>query len=199
VIFNPYEDSDFSCFRSTPKDSDLVFMGRLVDNKGVDLLLQSVARLRESGLYPSLTIIGDGPERANLEVMCKNLGLDIQVRFLGVLSGALRGQEVARHKIMVVPSRWPEPFGVVALEGIASGCAVVGSADGGLCDAIGPCGLLFPNGDVESLCAALTRLLGEDSLRKQLTDAGPTHLVNFQPSIIAGKYIDEFERIIAAQ
>jgi glycosyltransferase involved in cell wall biosynthesis len=131
--------------------------------------------------------------------MCKNLGLDIQVRFLGVLSGALRGQEVARHKIMVVPSRWPEPFGVVALEGIASGCAVVGSADGGLCDAIGPCGLLFPNGDVESLCAALTRLLGEDSLRKQLTDAGPTHLVNFQPSIIAGKYIDEFERIIAAQ
>jgi glycogen synthase len=199
VIFNPYDDSDFSPFRSSIKNLDVVYMGRLVGDKGVDLLIQSVAMLKESGLFPSVTIIGDGPERANLEAMCRNLNVDRQVRFLGALSGTERGMEVARHRIMVVPSRWPEPFGVVALEGIASGCALVGSANGGLSDAIGPCGLLFPNGDAKALRDALARLLSNEELRKQLTDAGPQHLVNFQPATIAARYIEEFERILSGR
>lgn len=199
IIFNPYEDSDFSPFRSTPKNSSVVYMGRLVYDKGVDLLIQSIAMLRESNMFPSVTIIGDGPERANLETMCTDLKVDSQVRFLGNLSGVARGQEVAKHKIMAVPSRWPEPFGIVALEGIASGCAIVASAGGGLGDAVGPCGLFFPNGDSESLRAALVRLLTDDDLRKQLTDLGPAHLANFKPTLIAQKYIDEFETIIASR
>jgi glycosyltransferase involved in cell wall biosynthesis len=197
VIFDPYEDSDFSRFRSTAKDADVVFMGRLVDNKGADLLIQAVAMLNETGMFPSVTIIGDGPERAHLEAMSRELKVDEQVRFAGILHGAQRGQEVSRHKIMVVPSRWPEPFGLVALEGIASGCAMIGSANGGLGDAIGPCGLLFPNGDAEGLRAALARLLSDERLRNQFTDAGPMHLAGFQPTTVAARYIEEFERILS--
>jgi glycosyltransferase involved in cell wall biosynthesis len=199
VIFNPYDDSDFSPFRSSLKNLDVVYMGRLVGDKGVDLLIQSVAMLKESGLFPSVTIIGDGPERANLEILCKNLSLDSQVRFVGNLSGSARGREVGRHKVMVVPSRWREPFGVVALEGIASGCAIIGSSGGGLGEAIGPCGLLFPNGDAESLRSALKQLLTDDVLRKTLADAGPAHLASFQPSLVARKYMHQFERILAAR
>lgn len=60
---------------------------------------------------------------------------------------------------MVVPSLWDEPFKIVALEGIACGCVVVGSKGGGLKDAIGPCGLTFDNGDVAGLTAQLINLL----------------------------------------
>jgi glycosyltransferase involved in cell wall biosynthesis len=60
-----------------------------------------------------------------------------------------------RHRILVVPSIWEEPFGIVALEGIASGCLAIGSEGGGLADAIGACGMTFPNGDSTALAALL--------------------------------------------
>ena len=60
------------------------------------------------------------------------LGLERQVEFTGVLQGETLVRTLNAHRIMVVPSRTPEPFGVVALEGIACGCVVVGSEGGGL-------------------------------------------------------------------
>src|SRR5262249_34552970 len=153
VIGNPYRDEIFHGIPGIERTLDLAFVGRLVTDKGVDLLLDALALLAGRGLQPSLSVIGDGPESERLEEQTRRLDLDGQVTFLGTGTGEDLCAILHHHRILVVPSRYNEPFGIVALEGIACGCAVVGSAGGGLPEAMGPCGLTFPNGDVPALAA----------------------------------------------
>jgi len=145
IIGNPFEPGEFRDLGDAFRTKDIVFMGRLVQAKGCDVALRSLAILKSEGMRPQFTVIGEGPEETRLKELTAELGLGDQVTFLGAIREG-RGREVARHKVMVVPSTWREPFGVVALEGIATGCAVVASEGGGLPDAVGPCGLLFKNG-----------------------------------------------------
>jgi glycosyltransferase involved in cell wall biosynthesis len=195
IIGNPFEARAFDGLLDTKRDKDIVFLGRLVSDKGCDLLLHALAELKSKNLFPSLTVIGDGPERSALETLTVELDLTDQVQFLGALQHG-RGAIVARHLIMAIPSIWAEPFGVVALEGIASGCAIVASSQGGLPDAGGPCGLYFPNGDVGALASALERLLTNVFLREELISNGPTHLKEFQPAFVAGRYLDLFHALL---
>jgi glycogen synthase len=197
VIGNPFEAKAFEGRRDTPRDRDIVFLGRLVSDKGCDLLLHALAELKPKGLTPSLTVIGDGPEMPTLKALTVQLGLTAQVEFLGAVQEG-RGEIVARHRIMAVPSVWAEPFGVVALEGVASGCALVSSSQGGLPDAVGPCGLYFPNGDVNALASALEQVLTDPALRASLISAGPEHLEKFQPAFIVARYLDLFRGLMAS-
>ncbi len=195
VIADPFEPGEFADPGDAVRDKDVVFLGRLVSDKGCDLALRALALLKQEGLHPSFTVIGDGPEMPALKHLTSQLGLTDQVDFLGtVLEG--RGKIVARHKIMVVPSIWEEPFGVVALEGIAAGCAVVASRGGGLPEAVGPCGILFPNGDVRALAAALKGLMTNVALREQLIALRNEHLEDFQPEIVAARYLEFFRSAI---
>jgi glycogen(starch) synthase len=197
-IGNPFEAQEFESFRGAPKDKDIVFMGRLVSDKGCDILVQALGQLATKGIRPSVTIIGDGPEAPKLKSMVADLKLDGQIEFRGVLREG-RGKVVARHRIMAIPSIWAEPFGVVALEGIAAGCAVVASDRGGLPDSVGPCGLYFPNRNVELLAQRLETLLTDSAVRAQLVSNGPAHLLNFQPGKVAAEYLDLFARLISGQ
>ncbi len=85
---------------------------------------------------------------------------------------------------------------MVALEGIASGCAIVASARGGLVEAAGPCGIYFSNGDSSSLADALERMLTEPGLQGSLVAAGPGHLARMTPEHIAGQYLSLFESLV---
>jgi glycosyltransferase involved in cell wall biosynthesis len=192
VIEDPFEPGEFTDPGGCVRDKDIVFLGRLVSDKGCDLALRALALLKKEGLHPSFTVIGDGPELPALKQMTMELGLTDQVDFLGTIREG-RGKIVARHKIMVVPSIWEEPFGVVALEGIAGGCAVVASRGGGLPEAAGPCGILFPNGDVAALAQALKDVLTSASLREKLTAERNHHLARFQPEVVAQRYLEVFE------
>jgi glycosyltransferase involved in cell wall biosynthesis len=100
------------------------------------------------------------------------------------------------HQIMVVPSRWDEPFGIVALEGIACGCVVVGSENGGLREAIGPCGITFPNGSVDELATVLRKLLGDPELCSSLRSQREAHLARFEARTIACEYLRIFEAVM---
>jgi glycosyltransferase involved in cell wall biosynthesis len=194
-IADPFEAGEFADRVDGVRDKDIVFLGRLVSDKGCDLALRALALLKQEGLDPSFTVIGDGPELRGLKQLASELGLTDRVDFLGtVLEG--RGQIVARHKIMVVPSIWEEPFGIVALEGIAAGCAVVASQGGGLPEAVGPCGILIPNGDVRALAAALKDLLTNAFLREQLVARRSEHLKDFQPEFVAKRYLEFFTSAI---
>jgi glycosyltransferase involved in cell wall biosynthesis len=196
IIRNAFEASAFADLRDKPREKDLVFLGRLVSDKGCALLLQALAELKSRNLFPSLTVVGDGPERSALTQLTGELGLTGQVEFTGALHEN-RGEVVARHRIMVVPSVWAEPFGIVALEGIASGCAIVASELGGLPDAAGPCGLYFPNGDAHKLADVLEQVLTDTALREQLVANGPEHLKEFQPTTVAARYLEVFRSAIA--
>jgi glycosyltransferase involved in cell wall biosynthesis len=159
VLENPYRDDLFRCLPEVERDRELVFVGRLVSDKGCDLLVEALARLRRRGAAPRLTVVGAGPERERLERMAAEATLPGQVELTGVLSGERLVEILNRHRILVVPSRYNEPFGIVALEGLACGCAVIGSRGGGLSDAIGPGGWTFPNRDVDALTDLLERAL----------------------------------------
>ena len=196
VIPNPYETSLFYVRENIVREGDMVAVGRLVSDKGFDLLIEALARLAGAGQRPKLSIIGDGPEREPLQRQVKELGLTEQVTFLGAVQGPALAEELNRHRIAVVPSRWKEPFGIVALEVIASGCVVVGSRDGGLSDAIGPCGITFPNGDVPALAEALSGLLKNPALLLKYREHAQEHLRRHQPAVVAGLYLKIFESLL---
>jgi glycosyltransferase involved in cell wall biosynthesis len=188
VIGNPYRSQMFRSVQGINRDKDIVFLGRLVSDKGVDILLRSFADLRSR--QSRLTIIGSGPERNALHRLAAALQITSSVDFLGALQGEALLRELNRHKVMVVPSRWQEPFGVVVLEGLACGCVVLASDGGGLPDAVGPAGLLFRRGDQADLTRQLQLLLHDDALRARLRNQAPAHLNRFKEEQVCSRYLD---------
>ncbi|MEO7166285.1 MAG: glycosyltransferase family 4 protein [Spartobacteria bacterium] len=193
VISNPYDARLFHAEAGdAERPTDLIFLGRLVSEKGIDLLLEALGLLRPRGLFPKLTIVGGGPELTAIEQLVERLELRGQVTFAGPKRGVELVELLQQHKIIVIPSRYDEPFGIVALEGIACGCVAVGSSGGGLPEAIGPAGLCFPNGDVAALADALERLLRQPNERARLRAAAPAHLAKFHPAALAADYLALF-------
>jgi glycogen(starch) synthase len=97
---------------------------------------------------------------------------------------------------MAVPSRWAEPFGIVALEGIACGCVVVGTDLGGLPEAIGRCGVTVPNSDISAMARALRSLLEDDGLRAEYRFFATVHLVRHSRSEVARSYLRVLESVL---
>lgn len=196
VIQNPY---DFEIFHEIPdvqRRKDLVFVGRFVSDKGLPVLLRALVQLCKRGLRPALTVVGYGPEEAAWRRLSDELGLAAQVHFIGVMRGRELAEELNAHKVLVVPSLWNEPFGVVALEGMACGCVVVGSEGGGLKEAIGPGGLTFPNGDIEALSGCLIKGLHDEKTIVGCRSAAPAHLAWHQPGPVAGRYLEVFSKAL---
>jgi glycosyltransferase involved in cell wall biosynthesis len=193
VIPNAYRDDLFRRLPDVERTGDLAFLGRLVTDKGVDILLDALALLAAEELRPRLTVIGDGPEAPRLQEQAARLGLGEQVDFLG----ARRGEELVkllnRYRILVVPSRYNEPFGIVALEGIACGCVVVGSEGGGLKAAIGPCGDTFRNGDAADLARVLGRRLRRPELDAEALQHAGDHLASHSSERVTAAYLRELD------
>jgi glycosyltransferase involved in cell wall biosynthesis len=105
VIANAYRDDLFRVLSDVPRTGELLFVGRLVSDKGLDVLLDALGLLARRGVQPGLTIVGDGPERPALQDQALRLGIGEPISFLG----SRREEEVARlliaHRILVVPSR----------------------------------------------------------------------------------------------
>lgn len=189
VIWNCYDDSTFKQYPDDRSTNDLIFVGRLVSEKGADIAVRAVAMLRARGLNITLAVAGDGPERSALADLAAELGIDDAVRFLGVVRGTVLCREMNKHAVMVVPSRYKEPFGIVALEGIASGCVVVGTADGGLPEAIGPCGLSVPRESPEALADAIAGLVLEQGQLYRYRQKADVHLHAFTRAQVVSSYL----------
>ena len=189
-VGNPYDDHVFTA-ADMPRTRELIFVGRLVSDKGAALLLDALKLVKAR---PHLTIVGDGPERPALEKQASQL--QSRVEFAGPQHGEQLADSLRQHQILVVPSLWQEPFGIVALEGIACGCVVIGSAGGGLAEAIGPCGVTFPNGDASALAEAITRLLNDPSERERLRQNSAAHLARFSPARVAALYLDALTKAL---
>ncbi|MEH1929777.1 glycosyltransferase family 4 protein [Nostoc sp.] len=196
VIPNSYREDIFYEMPEISRSQELVFLGRLVSDKGANLLLEALAELKKMGLTPKLTIIGSGLEESKLCQQAKDLEIYEQVNFVGVKIEYELVKLLNAHQIMVVPSLWNEPFGIVALEGIACGCVVVGSEGGGLKDAIGSCGLTFPNGNVEKLTKTLFNLLTHPEQLTTYRENAKLHLAHHTTKVIAKAYLEVLEAVI---
>jgi len=189
VVPNAYRTEIFKQFDDVVQDLDIIFVGRLVSSKGVADLIDVLRQLAGDGIRPRLSIVGDGPERAEIEQKVNELGLAQQVTFTGSKSGIELARFVARHRVMSVPSRGTEGFGIVALEGIACGCAVVGTNLGGIPEAIGQCGVTVPNGDIVAMAKAIESLLKSEDLRLQYRSYAAAHLAAHSRATMANRYL----------
>jgi glycosyltransferase involved in cell wall biosynthesis len=194
VIPNSYDESVFKINQGLCRSRELVFVGRLVSDKGVDLLVNVFSSIARNTLA-KLTIVGVGPEEAALRALVISLGIQARVDFVGPLTGAELAEMLGSHEIAVIPSIWEEPFGIVALEAAACGCVVVGSDGGGLPEAIGPCGLLFKRGDPLDLERVLRRLLEDSSLRDSIRVSSVRHLEMHRMDFLSKKYLDLLENL----
>lgn len=183
------------------RDRDFVFCGRLVSDKGADVCVRAFANVLKEIPDASLTVVGMGPERDSLQEMAENLGTAGCVRFTGALRGAELVGELQKHACMVVPSLWEEPFGIVALEGIACCDTVIVSKRGGLPEAVGNCGLVVEP-SVEELATAMLSVVRarRDGVRLPGQPDDKTraaHLARHTPESVARQYLDVIKRVLA--
>ncbi|HMP83229.1 MAG TPA: glycosyltransferase family 4 protein [Verrucomicrobiota bacterium] len=195
IIPNSYDRRIFNMEHTPQRDKEIVFVGRLVSDKGADLLLEAVSRIPGAGNW-TITIIGDGPERAALEQQARQTGL-ANVRFTGSLPPQSVADKLRRHQVLVVPSLWREPFGIVALEGMACGCSVLASDGGGLPEAVGNAGLLFRRGDASDLSQKLSRLIENPNERAKLTEQASAHLAGHTEEAMAKAYLEVIQAAVA--
>jgi glycosyltransferase involved in cell wall biosynthesis len=115
----------------TPRANHLLFVGRLTREKGVDLLFDALAKLKGDW---SCTIVGDGMAGDSLRAEAAARGLSGRVTFAGWLNGGALESAFQEASVVVVPSRWPEPFGIVGIEAMAHRRPVVAFRVGGIPD-----------------------------------------------------------------
>lgn len=161
---------DLSAFgppeRRTPSSIyRLLYVGRLAPEKGVDVAIDALKELKQgsnvSAKHWRLTMVGDGSidyERL-LKAKVAALGLTVDVRFVGRATQDELPAIYREHGVLLIPSQWKEPFGRVALEGMASSLLVVASSNGALPEIIDhrATGILVPSGDPHNLASWLDR------------------------------------------
>ena len=165
----------------TRQHTQLLFVGRLVERKGVHVLLRALAAVRESAEV-RLTIIGDGPMMASWSQEARELGLGDAVSFRGFVSDEDLAGEYARSDIFVLPAVRDrkgdvEGLGVVLIEALMHGLPVIASDCGGIPDVVtAESGLLVPPGDVDALAQAIMRFVADPGLARRMAEAGAMHV-----------------------
>lgn len=138
----------------------VAFAGRLVADKGVDVLLRAFASAGPDRVDATLEILGDGPDGAALRRLARDLGVADRVHFAGHVSRDEVERRLASAWVQCVPSVWPEPYGLVTVEAQRRGTVVVASRTGAQPELIrdGETGFLVPPGDPGALAKCLQRL-----------------------------------------
>jgi len=175
------------------------YVGRLVAEKGVDLLLCAAAAL---GGDWAVRILGSGPHEPTLRTLAAKLGIEGRVVFLPTVSSTDVPRFMPSLDVLVLPSRtrpnWKEQFGRVLIEAMACGVPVVGSDSGEIPFVIGEAGLVFPESDVAALTQALTRLRDSDVLRQDLSQKGRARvLAHYTQAHIAQETREVYLEILA--
>jgi len=175
----------------------LLYVGNLVAYKGVLTLLEAAALLQKRlpGRDVTVTIAGDGPQRADLECRAREHGLADKVRFLGWIDNGSLPTLYHESDILVFPSTWPEPFGLTFLEAMACGTPVVSTATGGNREFLRDqenC-LIFKAGDPEALASRIVELITDGSLYAKLS-RNAANQVREQFSL--ERYVDRIEEIL---
>ena len=187
-------------FRDAQRHSDsgpvnIVFLGRLDEpRKGLDVFLDAVARLRAMvNCDFRVTVVGGGTHR---EVP----GVD----FAGRVTEEEKAQILGEADIYVAPNTGGESFGIVLVEAMAAGCAVVASgieAFAAVCDTESdtPAGLLFPVGDSDALAATLAGLIQDPSARAQLARAGQARALRYDWDVVSREVMEVYETVMGGQ
>ncbi len=193
-----------AAFRSTFEtpgstfDKLALYVGRLDQEKGIEVLLDAMAQVVEAGVRAKLVVAGKGARERDLRERAAKLQLGDAVCFAGYCGGSALSALFQCADVLVCPSLY-EPFGIVALEGMVNGTPVIVSDTGGLSeivcdDAVGMC---VPPGDAAALAQALQKVLGDDELAQGLGAAGQARAREvYSWDRIAVETVNVYERAI---
>ena len=182
--------------REPDAPATLLFVGRVAPEKGLNILLRAVRRLSGRVI---LKVAGDGPSMEDAARLTRELGLQERVDFLGWQSMEELNDLYRWCDMVVVPSVWPEPFGLVGLEAFSHGKPVVGFDVGGIPEWLDHehTGLLVPVGDVEGLTQAMEKLLCDPELCARMGESGRAEINGrFSMDVAAGKLLSLLENHI---
>jgi glycosyltransferase involved in cell wall biosynthesis len=174
------------------------YVGRLVEEKGVDLLLEAVAAL--DGTWRAY-VQGSGPEAQALQALARQLGVAGRVTFERWIPSDQMPAYYRQLDVVVLPSRtrpnWKEQFGRVLVEAMACGVPVVGSDSGEIPHVVGDAGLIFPEGRADLLREHLRRLMRDAELRAELARRGRERvLANYTQSQVAKETYQVYTEIL---
>ena len=156
IVLNGLYPHEFEPRVTVDDPTDIVFIGELRAAKGIDLLLQSLARLKDEGRTVTATIIGGGPDEAMLKAMTDSLGIADRTVFTGPMIGS---QGIRRGRIMAVPSR-AESLPYIVLEAVAAQVPLVTTGCGGIPEIVGAdYRWMVPAGELEPLLGAMREAL----------------------------------------
>jgi glycosyltransferase involved in cell wall biosynthesis len=185
---------------SQPSQPALVigYVGRLVEEKGIEVLLQAASKL--TGPW-TLQILGDGPDRPRLERMVQWLGISGRVTFDQKLPSTHLPNYFSGLDVLVLPSRtrsnWKEQFGRVLIEAMACDVITVGARTGAIPEVIGEAGLTFAEGNVLELQTHLQQLLDDVTLRQALRHKGRQRVVeNYTQAAVAQKTVQVYRTVL---
>ncbi len=173
VYYGIEEPSTTSLERSQSysKDFEVAYVGRLVPEKGLPVLLHAAKHLKDRGVSLKLNFIGDGTERPALEDLANSLGIGSLVHFTGDLRGSVLDHAVSNVALVAMPSIWEETAGLSAIEQMMRGRVVVVADIGGLSEVVGDAGLKFPAGDSDALADCIQRAINDPSVMISLGSA----------------------------
>lgn len=186
--------------RSDDSSVNIGYAGRLVPEKGVDLLIEALSRIKKEMAW-RLEIIGSGPEKATLMTQVKSLGLEERVHWREWVPSVEMPEVYRTLDILAMPSRtrpnWKEQFGRVLIEAMASEVAVIGSNSGAIPDVIGTSGLIFPEDDVQALADGLKDLVENKNKRQAFAQQGRRRVLElFTQQQVAAQTVDVYRSLL---
>ena len=198
-LFRPREKTSLrDKFRLSRTATIVLFVGRLIPIKNLQLLINAFAAAESENREIILAIVGEGTERSALKQTAEQLGVKRKVLFIGAVEGEYLAEWYSVADIFVIPSLY-ESFSIVTLEALASGLPVIASDVGYLSTLIKPeqNGLLFSSGDMMALTQAILSLSGNNVLRVKMGDVGRRFVeLNYGWDKIGGKIETFYERVI---
>ncbi len=186
---------------SNKDEFNLGFLGRLVREKGIDILFTAVSQLQSQGLNCRITICGSGKSEADLRQMAAQQKIADIVTWKGAVRHEETPQEISKFDVLVLPSRtvatWKEQFGHVIIEAMAMGIPVIGSSCGEIPNVIAHPDLIFPEEDAEALAAILKRAICDRSWLSEMSSYGIDRVQKYYShERIAQRLVDLWQKII---
>ncbi len=181
----------------------LGFVGRIVEEKGLDTVIRALAILKKRGKRVHLHVAGSGKEDYIKEILrtANDTGTGGMISFVGPLTQDELPRFYSEMDTLVLPSRttptWKEQFGRVLVEAMACGVAVVGSSSGEIPNVVGEAGLVFKEGDGDDLAFCIERLIDDPALREELGKRGRKRVMDrYSWGAVADKYIRMYEELL---
>lgn len=197
-----------------PQDNAmLLFVGRIEALKGIDILLQAMALMKQQGIFRNhphqLVIIGGDPENPpvsqsqemnRIKSLCHELGIDDLVIFLGKRDQETLPYYYSAAEAVIMPSHY-ESFGMVALEAMACGTPVVASQIGGLAFLVqdGLTGYFVPYGDAGLLADRLSQLILNPELRRQMGSNAAQYALNYRWESITEQIVAVYHQLLTPE